>query len=87
MLDLEKVREIKMNWFKKVWYRFKMRKIPWRHVTMVSQKDESGRYRYHMYIDGKLAKEEITFDCWSRCANEFSRVMANDMIEKKKCCK
>lgn len=35
-----------------------------RHIACVSKKDNSGRYRYHIYIDGKLAKEECTVSGW-----------------------
>lgn len=30
-----------------------------KRITAVAEKDKSGRYRYFIYIDGKLAKEEI----------------------------
>lgn len=36
----------------------------WRHFSATAKQDKSGHWRYHVYLDGKLAKEEITSSFW-----------------------
>jgi len=36
------------------------------HFCVISKKDKSGRWRYHMYTNGKLCKQECTIDGWVR---------------------
>ncbi len=34
------------------------------HYVAISEKDKSGRYRYKIYKDGVLIKENIYIDIW-----------------------
>lgn len=49
------------NIFKKI---FNKKEYIWQDFHAVSQKDKSGRYRYYIYIDGKLAKTNFSFRKW-----------------------
>ena len=34
------------------------------HFCVTSTKDKSGRYRYHIWIDGKRCKQNLIFETW-----------------------
>jgi len=40
------------------------------HYAIVSKKDNTGRYRYILYVNGKLCKEEVTVEFWVRKKKE-----------------
>lgn len=46
----------------------------WRYFVATSSKDESGHWRYHIYLDGKLAKEEMTFEVWFNEQKEIKHI-------------
>jgi hypothetical protein len=43
---------------------FKRKKFTYVHFTGTSQKDKSGRYRYKIFVDGKLCKQDCYFEGW-----------------------
>ena len=40
------------------------KKDVWRHFSATAKQDKSGHWRYHVYLDGKPAKEEMTTEFW-----------------------
>lgn len=53
-----------INFIKKLFNKSKEVKKVYKHFACVVQKDKSGRRRHKVYIDGKLAKTELTIDGW-----------------------
>ena len=69
------VKGSKMNIFKKIKSIFqKQNKAIWHKFDGVVKKDKSGRFRYYIYIDGKLAKMESTFSFWYGIKEEESDI-------------
>ena len=50
----------------------------WRFFVATSKKDESGHWRYHIYLDGKLAKEEMTVKFWFNEQQEIQDIEKNN---------
>lgn len=53
-----------INFIKKLFNKSKKVKKVYQHFACVVKKDKSGRRRHKVYIDGKLAKTELTIDGW-----------------------
>ena len=45
---------------------FNKKKYIYEHFCAVAKKDKNGRYRYFIYLDGELAKRELTVETWLR---------------------
>jgi hypothetical protein len=49
---------------------FKIDTKVWHHMRGLVKKDRSGRYRYFIYVDGKLVKENRNFSFWYQESEE-----------------
>jgi len=59
--------------------------ITYKHFVGIVKKDVSGRLRHHIYVDGALAKEEITVENWLPVYDiPLQKHEVLDLIQKRK---